>query len=679
MQKISMGVRIVLAFFATALIFGFVGYIGIININNINNNDNILYENNTLGIAFSGDAAIAFDQLRFYVMRFGLSSSDEEKIECQDRIANYTSEVETYLDKYSYTITSQDNRNLFDELKKTWEDYKQYVHSTQGFMMNFTIDTVLADSQKLSDNMQSKFNTLFTFNKTMAKTVNQQNKQYGDQATFQMIIFVCVGVSVALLLGLLISRTINKMVRKTSLFLHKIASGDDVDELDSKRFSGEFIGIADNLNAVRISLLRMLADAQKLADAGIHGRLNTRADITAHTGHFKSILEGFNHSLDAFITPIKETTEVLKEIQKGNFGIRVTGDYIGDYAEIKDTLNDTVEAIRGYINEISETLKNIADGNLTVEITSEYRGDFIILRNSINQIADSFNALVGNIYLAADPVAAGTRQVSDSNQTITKGAIEQANAIEQLTTSIAQISRQTRQNAQNSGHANILSAAVSNDAKNGDKEMENMLQAMADIHESSNSISKIIKVIDDIAFQTNILALNAAVEAARAGIHGRGFAVVAEEVRTLAGRSAEAAAQTTELIESSVRKIILGTNIAAQTAKALRSIIAGIDDTAQAVNEIANASNEQAKAIMQIDSGIENLSLVVQSNTATSEETAAVAEQLSSQSEKLRQMVKQFKLLSISQDEKDELVMYESQIAEPGTLPGVIGSDFEKY
>ena len=314
------------------------------------------------------------------------------------------------------------------------------------------------------------------------------------------------------------------------------------------------------------------------------------------------------------------------------------------FANISENMHLTVNTLRSYIEEVALALSAMSTGDLTWKIESEYRGDFVSLRESINSIAVSLNKMMFNINTASEQVAAGTLQVSEGSQAISQGATEQAGAIEELSATLAQIADQTKHNANSASRANELTLAAKRSAALGDGQMKAMQGAMAEINEASESISRIIKVIDDIAFQTNILSLNAAVEAARAGIHGKGFAVVADEVRNLAARSASAAKETTALIEGSMKKTAAGTKIANETAAALSGIIEGVDKAAQLVSEIAAASGEQADAIAQVNRGIEQMGQVVQSNSATSEETAASAEELSSQAELLKSMVGRFKL-----------------------------------
>jgi methyl-accepting chemotaxis protein len=227
---------------------------------------------------------------------------------------------------------------------------------------------------------------------------------------------------------------------------------------------------------------------------------------------------------------------------------------------------------------------------------------------------------------------------------LSQGATEQASSIEELTASIEEISAQTKLNAQNATQAKNLAETAKDNAVQGNSRMKEMLKAMGEINDASGNISKIIKVIDEIAFQTNILALNAAVEAARAGQHGKGFAVVAEEVRNLAARSANAAKETTDMIEGSIKKVEDGTKIANETASALDKIVEGVTDAASLVSDIATASDNQATGIAQVTQGLAQVSQVVQTNSATSEESAAASEELSSQAELMKEQVDRFKL-----------------------------------
>lgn len=301
-------------------------------------------------------------------------------------------------------------------------------------------------------------------------------------------------------------------------------------------------------------------------------------------------------------------------------------------------------SIRKPISKMVDASKRMANGDLDVTLDIQTKDEIGILADAFRTMADNMNEVLINISAASDQVASGSRQVSDSSMSLSQGATEQASSIQQLTASIEEISAQTRQNAENANEAKDLAENARGFAVKGNDQMDAMLKSMDEINESSNSISKIIKVIDEIAFQTNILALNAAVEAARAGQHGKGFAVVAEEVRNLAARSANAAKETTAMIEGSIQKVAGGTKIANETAVALEEIVKGIEKASNLVAEIAVASNEQALGVEQINQGIGQIADVVQTTSATSEETAAASEELSSQAEMLQEQVSRFKL-----------------------------------
>ena len=289
-----------------------------------------------------------------------------------------------------------------------------------------------------------------------------------------------------------------------------------------------------------------------------------------------------------------------------------------------------------------EVLDRIAEGDLTVEVSarSEYDSMSLTLKKTIDNLRNMFT----EIQSATNQVSSGSKHVADGAQLLAQGAVEQAASIEELSGSIAEIAERTRINAATAGQTAKLSETIKENAEKGSRQMSNMITAVKEIDDASHSISKIIKTIDDIAFQTNILALNAAVEAARAGQQGKGFAVVAEEVRNLASKSAEAARDTNDMIQNSINKAALGSRIAGETAASLGEIMAGINESSHLIAEIAKLSEEQSRGITLINTGIDQVALVVQHNSATAEESAAVSEEMSSQSEILRRLIAQFKL-----------------------------------
>lgn len=406
----------------------------------------------------------------------------------------------------------------------------------------------------------------------------------------------------------------------------------------------QFMTIEKNLIKVKGSISELIEDATQLTRAAIRGELNIRADETRFGGSWQKLIKGMNGILEKISKPIDEVVATMEEMSEGNLNTTVNGNYQGSFEALKTSVNTMGSRFNTVVTEITAVTEEIGNGNLNINDVRTYRGDFNAISISLNTIILKLNSLLGDINNAAEQVNAGANQISDSSQSLAQGSTEQASSIQELTASITEIADQTKNNAVDANKARELATDVMENAAKGNHQMTEMQRSMVDINKSSADISKIIKVIDDIAFQTNILALNAAVEAARAGQHGKGFAVVAEEVRTLAARSAEAAKETTGLIEGSINKVQEGTKIADETAAALDEIVAGIGQVTSLIGNIATASNEQATGIAQINMGVEQVAQVVQQNSATAEQSAAASEELSGQSVLLKQLIDQFQL-----------------------------------
>jgi methyl-accepting chemotaxis protein len=531
--------------------------------------------------------------------------------------------IEKLIDEIEYVTAEAVNGNVISTRGKADKFEGGYKEIIKGF--NFTLDAV---AKPLSDmlNILGKI-ALNDF------TIKVSEDYKGDYLT--------------------LAQTVNNV--QSHLLLaqdtaKRIANGD-VSQLEYYRSIGRRCDNDELLPAytqMMESISELIKETTEIAKSASEGDLSIRGISDKFKGGYISIIHSINNLLDAVEDPVNSVINVMESIAVGKLDDRISSEYKGKFDELADAVNNTASKFEYLIDQISNVMTKVSKGDLNIDKIDEFDGEFGSISTALNLIIDSLNSLMSNINATSEQVAAGSIQVSQGSQSLSQGAAEQASAVEELTSSITQIAAKTKNNAQSANKANELAVNVSKDATSGSEKMDEMLKSMNDINESSNNILKIIKVIDNIAFQTNILALNAAIEAARAGQYGKGFAVVAEEVRNLASKSTDAADQTTALIENTVSKVTSGTKMANETAKTFTGIVEGIDNVANLIAEIAEATNEQSTGITMVDKGLMQVSEVVQTNSATSEESAAASEELSGQASVLKQEVSHFTLRRVN-------------------------------
>lgn len=620
----------------------------------------------------------------------------------------------TYQQTYKFDDELGD---LFQSFKKMAESFT-YKAQVLRDLANGNIETpinVLSEEDDLGRALREAQESLRTIISEIKSLVEQQKEGHIDARGETKNLR---GVYKEVIISL--NEALNELtmpLKETIAILNEYALGNLQHE--QRTLPGDLMQLTEALNTIRTNLNHLVEESVQLTEEAKAGNLSYRGDTAKFQGGYQAILTGFNEAMDAIIQPLNQSTQAMALIARGEIPELITDSYPGDFNVLKESINQSITAINNLIidsnaliegalqgrlelrvddskhqgdyrkivsgfnetldaltfpmNEILAALERISEGDLSVQITGEHQGDLGRMKNALHKTLKAFNKIMANIAESVNQIQTGAHQVADSSQAVSQGATEQAGSLQETTVSIEEITTQTKQNSEHAQMANQISKEASEAAEAGNLQMGRMLEAMHDINNSSNQIAKIIKVIDEIAFQTNLLSLNAAVEAARAGVHGKGFAVVAEEVRNLAQRSAKAAKETEKLIEGSVEKIRVGADIADQTAQALDSIITNITKVNDLMDEIASASTEQVEGIEQISQALRQFDEVTQANAASAEQSASAAEELSGQAINLQKLVGKFRLTKYQFSLKqNEPFTAETAKTHPGITTGML-------
>ncbi len=351
-----------------------------------------------------------------------------------------------------------------------------------------------------------------------------------------------------------------------------------------------------------------------------------------------------NKLLKAILTPLHEIENATNALAQGDFSVNISYESKDEFGKTCKSIQASFVELKRIINNTTYMFREMADGNFAVDTHMNFPGEMQEIEDAGADLIQKMNIFFSEIKASSNQITAGAEQVASGSQALAQGATEQASSIKELSASITEVSENVATNAENAKKANMLATTSGEVAEATLQDMKEMLSAMNEISISAENIEKVIKVIDDITFQTNILSLNAAVEAARAGVAGKGFAVVADEVGNLAQKSLDSSKEITSLIEGAIASVNAGERIAKKTSQAFYELTEKISDVISTVNEIAVASQEQSESIKQVTIGVDKISCVVQTNSATSEESAAASEELSGQANILDTLVGQFKL-----------------------------------